>query len=248
MNWNFNVEEKPFKELYTSEGIPIQTEGIAVYVPEEHRAIEHNSPTFTLISNEDLVLGVNEVMGIPKREIHYISNDKLCYTGALRYGALKVRDEFVPEVIIQNSYTERKFIRSITFSIIMLICENGMVAPSVLSTVHIRSFDDFDRIQLGADKLVNIYEQIIAMKDIVISSELLESINQTLEQVNTLNSLQKVSEGLMLSIATEKCKNLFDLYMEYTRYVSHNERANWRTRFKQTAALSFFFNFVAEAA
>ncbi len=248
MKWNFIVEGKPFKELYTPEGIPIQSEGIAVYVPEEHRAIEHNSPQFTLISNEDLVLGVNDVMGEPKREVHHITNDNLCYTGSLRYGVLKAEDEFVPEVIVQNSYSERKFTRSITFSIIMLVCENGMIAPSMLSTIHIHSLDDLDKIQLGAGKLINTYEQILAMKDVNINEALLEAINQMIEQTNSLKALQKVSEGLMISIATGKCNTLYDLYMEYTRVVSHNERANWRTRFRQTAALSFFFDFVAKVA
>ena len=53
----------------------------------------------------------------------------------------------------------------------------------------------------------------------------------------------KVVTNIYLYINT-----LYDLYMEYTRFVSHNERANWRTRFRQTAALSFFFDFVAKVA
>lgn len=246
LSWDYEVEARPFQELYMPDGTKVKAQGTGIFVPELNCAIEHNSPGFELITNKEVYEAIVRDMGEPVDEKHHLSKNGLRWDCLLKFAPHSKVGDVAPLVHLFNSYTELNLIRRANLLLEKLDCSNGMATNLTSSTIAIRSPETLeDNFKFGTEILNEQWEIIQNMKEYPVTNKLITEIKETFENNASIKSIYNNSQDTFLAqLARGNVKNLFDIYMEFTNYVSHNPNTNWRTKNVQTTALAFMFGFM----
>jgi len=234
--WNDEVISKPFNKIGKD-----MASGVAVYNTRINKVISHNNPNFELIPNQVIV---DKIMKeFPNATInHYIRPDGLKYNGRYRIGDFQNVDDCGLELICENAYIDNCQ-RYLLMQLVKLQCSNGMIMslPGGKEKIPLSmEFLETGNFDLLFDKSKQMYQQILNMKETSATVDTLEKIQSKMEG----SWIEGIYEELIDRTLNEMTENtnLYDLYMIATNIVSSNPNTNWRTKYRQTKALSFFGN------